>query len=228
MRKNISPNIDRMDFNYRIIRSPRRKRIALRIAADDVVEILAPPAVPESFLLKLLEREHAAITSLQQRAQRHLQLDFSENARFLLLGVPYPLHLTNRLRIFDHAFMIPKGTDEEKKSSLIALYRELAQAVIPKRVQIYSEKCGLIPDKVQINSASTRWGSCSGYKTLSFSWKLIQMPLELIDYVAVHELAHLQEMNHSPAFWALVAKIMPDYALRRRKLNELSRTLPRW
>ena len=146
----------------------------------------------------------------------------------MLLGTSYPLHLTRRLRIFDHAFMIPDGTDAEKKTSMITLYRELAQLIIPKRVSIYSKKSGLKPEKIQINSASTRWGSCSGFKTLSFSWKLVQLPLDVIDYVAVHELSHLQEMNHSPAFWTVVGSIMPDYISRRKKLNELSRTLPRW
>ena len=215
-------------MDYRIIRSPRRKRIAFRIAPDGAVEILSPDHTPESFLIQLLERERAVITSLKQRAKLHQPLDFSENAGFMLLGTRFPLHLTKRLRLFDHAFMIPDGTDEEKKAALITLYRELAQTIIPNRVMIYSEKCGLKPKKIQINSASTRWGSCSGHKTLSFSWKLVQLPLDLIDYVAVHELSHLQEMNHSPAFWAVVRSIMPDYALRRRKLNALTLSLPRW
>ena len=215
-------------MDFRIIRSCRRQRIALRIAPDGMVEILAPEHVPEKFLLQLLEREHATVTKLKQRNKQHHELNFSENSTFLLLGTPYPLHLTRRLRIFDHAFMIPDGADDEKKASMITLYRELAQLIIPKRVSIYSEKSGLKPEKIQINSASTRWGSCSGFKTLSFSWKLVQLPLDVIDYVAVHELSHLQEMNHSPAFWTVVGSIMPEYISRRKKLNELSRTLPRW
>jgi predicted metal-dependent hydrolase len=124
--------------------------------------------------------------------------------------------------------MIPNGTVEEKKHALITLYRELAQAIIVKRISLYSEKSQQKPEKVQINSATTRWGSCSGRKTLSFSWKLIQLPLDVVDYVVVHELSHLQEMNHSPAFWAVVRAIMPDYLLRRKKLRKLARTLPHW
>ena len=215
-------------MEFRIIRSQRRKKIALRIAADGVIEVLSPAYVPETFLLQLLEQEHDTITSLQKKAKPKPQLDLSENATFMLLGTAYPLHLTKRLRLFDHAFMIPDGTDEEKKLALTTLYRELAKTIIPRRVAFFSKICGITPEKININSASGRWGSCSGRKTLSFSWKLIQLPLDTVDYVVVHELSHLKEMNHSPSFWAVVKSIMPDYETRRKKLNALSRTLPHW
>ena len=111
---------------------------------------------------------------------------------------------------------------------MITLYRELAIAIIRKRILPFQEAMGETPTKIRISGADTRWGSCSSNRTISFSWKLIQCPVETVDYVIVHELSHLKEMNHSPAFWHLVAEILPDYQKRKRQLNEFSHQLPHW
>ena len=213
---------------FRIIRSARRKRVAFRQGADGILEVLAPPGVPESFLRQLVERERAVIAKICAAYCRRQQVDFSEGAEFRLLGKSYPLHLTGRLRLFDGAFMIPDGSETEKRTALIALYKELAGIIMARKVAHFAPLCRVEPGKLNINSAATRWGSCSSKKTLSFSWKLIQCPEETVDYVTVHELCHLKEMNHSPRFWAEVAAIIPDYALRRAKLNAFARTLPCW
>ena len=218
------PNADPV----RIIRSPRRTRVALRIGSDGVLEVLAPPLISECQLKELVARESALIAGLRSRMIRRPPLDFSEGARFPLLGQLYPLHLTRRLRIFDHAFMVPDGTEEAKKAAMIQLYRELAGTVIRRRVEYFQDICGARPARVNINSASSRWGSCSGLRTLSFSWKSIQLPPEQVDYIVVHELTHLHEMNHSQAFWRKVAQVMPDYAARRTGITAFARTLPRW
>ena len=120
--------------------------------------------------------------------------------------------------MFDEKFMIPNGNEESKKASIITLYRQLAAKIINARVDIYKQLMNLYPEKIRISSASTRWGSCSTNKTLSFSWKLIQCPLECVDYVVVHELAHLAEMNHSAAFWGEVARVLPDAKISRKWL----------
>ncbi|MCI5779164.1 MAG: M48 family metallopeptidase [Lentisphaeria bacterium] len=213
---------------FRIIRSPRRKHLAMRIDDDGVLEVLAPPRIPESLLRQAVAGESDAVARLRWRFTRPEPPDFSENASFMLLGTPYPLRLTRRLRLFDHGFLIPDGDAEEKKNALTALYRDLAKSLIPPRVAMFREHFSVQPEKVSINAASTRWGSCSAWKTLSFSWKLIQCPPDTVDYVVVHELSHLEEMNHSPAFWRRVASVLPDYAARRAKLRAFARALPRW
>ena len=200
----------------------------MRIGDDGILELLAPPSCPESLLRQTVARESDAIARLRRQFVRHVPPDLSENAPFLLLGRPYPLHLTRRLRLFDHGFLIPDGSAEEKKSALITLYRELAKSLIPPRVAMFRDRFAVGPEKININTASTRWGSCSARRTLSFSWKLIQCPPDTVDYVVVHELSHLEEMNHSPAFWRKVASVLPDYAARRAELRVFARTLPRW
>lgn len=93
--------------------------------------------------------------------------------------------------------------------------------------RIFSEKCrrfaavmGVGYGTITIREQKTRWGSCSAKGNLNFNWKTVLMPEEIQDYLAVHELAHRIEMNHSPAFWAVVERVLPDYRERRRWLLE--------
>ena len=84
---------------------------------------------------------------------------------------------------------------------------------------------GVSYERVSIRAQKTRWGSCSGNGNLSFNWKLSLVPDEILDYVVVHELAHRKEMNHSPRFWAVVEKELPDYRERREKLKKMGKQL---
>lgn len=99
----------------------------------------------------------------------------------------------------------------------IAALRARAQAELPGRVAFWAEKMGLVPTGVKITAARTRFGSCSAKNSLCFSLYLMQYPPEAIDYVVVHELAHIRYKNHSAAFHAEVARYLPDH-LRRRAL----------
>ena len=82
-----------------------------------------------------------------------------------------------------------------------------------------------MPSAVKINGAKTRWGSCSSKKSINFSWRLIKADDDVIDYVVVHELSHITEMNHSPNFWAIVENILLDYRERKVKLKRLQKRL---
>lgn len=96
----------------------------------------------------------------------------------------------------------------------------LAGEDLGKRVAYWSKVMDLVPTGVKITGAARRFGSCSGKNSLCFSWRLMRYPPEAIDYVVVHELAHRKEMNHSERFWAEVARILPDYKIRRKWLKE--------
>ena len=104
-------------------------------------------------------------------------------------------------------------------------YRNLAREVLGARTGYYARKMGVTYGRISIREQKTRWGSCSSAGNLNFNWKLVLMPPELLDYVVVHELAHRKEMNHSPRFWAVVEKELPDYRDRREKLKILGRQL---
>lgn len=104
-------------------------------------------------------------------------------------------------------------------------YRNLAREVLGARTGYYARKMGVTYGRISIREQKTRWGSCSSAGNLNFNWKLVLMPPELLDYVVVHELAHRKEMNHSPRFWAVVERELPDYCNRREKLKILGRQL---
>lgn len=95
-----------------------------------------------------------------------------------------------------------------------------AREELPPKVAHYAQKMGLQPAGIRITSARTRFGSCSAQNRLCFSWRLMDYPDAAVDYVVVHELAHIVHKNHGPRFWALVEQYMPDYRARRAMLRE--------
>ena len=99
-------------------------------------------------------------------------------------------------------------------------YKKEAKTVITRLCRIYAEQMGVSCGKITIREQKTRWGSASSRGNLNFNWKLALMPEEILDYLVVHELAHRVEMNHSPAFWAVVAEEIPDYKTRREWLRQ--------
>ena len=101
----------------------------------------------------------------------------------------------------------------------IEALRAKAKAYLPERVAYWAERMGVKPTGLHVTSARTRFGSCSGKNSLSFSLYLMQYPAEAIDCVVVHELAHIRHKNHSPAFYAEVERYMPDYRQRQALLR---------
>ena len=100
-------------------------------------------------------------------------------------------------------------------------HRPEARRLVQDRVAEFSKFYGVKVGRISIRNQGTRWGSCSKAGNLNFNYRLALIDLELADYVIVHEICHLLEFNHSPAFWSLVAKTVPDYRLRRRALKNL-------
>ena len=95
-----------------------------------------------------------------------------------------------------------------------------AKRIIPSRVRYYADLMGLEYGSITIRMQKTRWGSCSSKKNLNFNCLLMRTPDDIIDYVVVHELCHLKEMNHSKRFWSEVEKVLPDYKERRKWLRD--------
>ena len=122
-------------------------------------------------------------------------------------------------------FMPPDLPPEHIKAACIQIYRLLAKRDLTERVRHFAKLMGVSPTAVKISGAKTRWGSCSSKKSINFSWRLVMAWGDVIDYVVVHELAHLVEMNHSPKFWKVVESTLPDYQERKAKLKLLQKRL---
>jgi predicted metal-dependent hydrolase len=105
------------------------------------------------------------------------------------------------------------------QQAVVAWLREQALPCFRARIEHYAQKLAVAVPDVRLSEARTRWGSCSPAGRIMLNWRLIQVPLQLLDYVVVHELAHIREMNHSPRFWRVVAEAIPDYAARRKAMR---------
>lgn len=115
----------------------------------------------------------------------------------------------------------PRVSVEEGKA-LYAQHKADALRLVTERLAHFNGTYGLTWNRVSIKNARTRWGSCSGKGNLNFHYGIVHLPPALADYLVVHELCHLAHMNHSPAFWRLVARTIPDYATKRRELRRTS------
>lgn len=107
----------------------------------------------------------------------------------------------------------------------IAALREQAARFAGERVPRRAAEMGVVPAGVRITSAATRWGSCSGKNRLCFSYRIALLPPEAAEYIVVHELAHIRVKNHGPAFYAEVARYLPDYRRRIALLRQAQREL---
>ena len=106
--------------------------------------------------------------------------------------------------------------------NLTILGRKRAGEIIKGRIEIIGSSMGLEYGRVFIKDQKTLWASCSGKRNLNFNWRLAAAPPEILDYVVIHELCHLREMNHSKRFWGLVGEVCPDYKARKKWLKDHS------
>lgn len=207
-----------------------RKSISLSIDKDGVPLIKAPYSAPAELINSFYNDRLDWVRSKQQIYEKtqfsRNEVLSSEVSSLTLFGREYPVTHEPRQYGFDwKSFNLPQDTFGSMRSYIIAMYRKIAAADLPKRVEKYSPLVGAEPSAVKISSASSRWGSCSSKGSINFSWKLILAPDDVIDYVVVHELCHLKHMDHSPAFWKEVEKVIPDWQRRRNALKDVQRTI---
>lgn len=126
-------------------------------------------------------------------------------------------HATNAVRT---AAPIPELSDRDRKR-----YISIARDVFSQKVRYYSVLMDVSYGRISIREQKTRWGSCSSTGNMNFNWRLIFAPEQVVDYIVVHELAHRIEMNHSPAFYAVVAAILPEYKKSQKWLRENGHSL---
>lgn len=171
-----------------------------------------------------LKYEYRVIKSKRKTAA----IEIDENCN-LILRVPlrYSQKTVEKL-LSDHTEWIEKHMiiQREKQKNKIVLsdeqinsLKEKARNIIPERVEYYSKIMGLKISGIKITSAQKRFGSCSGKNSLCFSYILMQYPMEAVDYVVVHELAHIVYKNHGKDFYRLIEKYLPDYKLREKMLK---------
>ena len=226
--------VDGTAIHYDLRRSQRARRMRL-VVAPGRVEVVVPRRTREARVRAFVEsRRHwlrEKTEALRQRALEALPPRFVDGARILFRGRYLrlrvePADLGRASLRYASAFRVtvPPGLTgaprERRVRELVTTWlrnraREDAQAIIDR----HAPHLGAWPSALQIRNQKTRWGSCSARDVISLNWRLMAAPRPVFEYVVVHELCHLRERNHGPAFWRLVEGLMPDYLEHRQWLK---------
>lgn len=202
----------------RIVQS-RRRTIAIHIAPDATLTVRAPLLTPLAYIKKLVAEKKQWIDKKRIQIMKNggpaQPKEFIDGEEFLYLGKIHKLTFGNYKEL----------GRSDRRAKVIEWYKQQALQTITERAHVYSRVTGWKFKSIKITKAESRWGSCGQRGSINFSWRLIMAPLEVIDYVVVHELAHIEERNHSARFWNKVSAILPDYKDRRRWLCDHSAQL---
>jgi predicted metal-dependent hydrolase len=214
----------------------RRKSIGFMVGADGLV-VRAPNWVPMREIdAAVQEKGPWIVAKLQQLKERQTEqfqkaIEWRHGAEVPYLGRMIQLCVlergASRMMGKDLApeqvlpVTVPPGASVTQVRDAAQVWlKKQAKALFEQRLNHFSPLLGVQWHQLSLSSASTRWGSARHDGHIRLNWRLIHLPLSQIDYVVVHELAHLREMNHSPRFWETVGEVMPDYAQRRKALRQ--------
>jgi hypothetical protein len=207
---------------YTLRYSPKARYMRLQVHIENGLEVIVPRGIEkreaEDFIIRKEDWILKHLNAKRDRNSiRYLGNDIKVAQKFDLF---IPRH---KISFKDGILHItsPESSGDEIKTIYDAWLKHLGKKYIPARTGQLARKYGFNFSKVIIKGQKTRWGSCSVRKNLSFNYKLMQYREDIIDYVIIHELCHLREMNHSKRFWLLVAEICPDYKSLKKELKKL-------
>jgi predicted metal-dependent hydrolase len=211
---------------YTLRRSARRRSITLTID-ERGLRVSAPWRAGDGAVVRELHR-HAGwvLRKLDEWSRRRpAERRWQDGETVMLLGEPLRLTVLAQPQppvLRANCLMIGCGALQhaaEIEAEVTRWLRGRALACFAERVAHYVPMLQVPAQPIRLSSARTRWGSCHPAGHIHLNWRLIHLPLRLVDYVVVHELAHLRELNHSERFWRLVAQIVPDHAARRAEMR---------
>jgi len=223
-----SPLLKVDDLQLQLRRSARRKTMQITVERDGELMLLAPPEVDESALRAfVLEKRFWIYTKLAEkdRLQHGVpRKEYVGGEGFMYLGRSHRLKLVDEqdvpLKLTAGRFCLRRDSVPAAREHFIRWYSERAKAWLSSRVAAFQPRMEVCPTGVKVQDLGYRWGSCGKGDWLYFHWKAILLPARIAEYVVVHEIAHLHEAHHTPAFWLRVERAMPDYAQRKAWLAE--------
>lgn len=234
--KRISFVYDTQKIEFTIVKS-KRKSLSIAIQPDGNLLVKAPFFLSDEEIIKWVKTKTAWI--IRQRAKIRLQQqenplkEYVTGEKFWYLGQEYILEVrisegrAGMVGIAEDKIVLFSKTDDSAmvQKILTGWFDKQAKSIIPKRVRLYAEQMGETYGKITIKNQKKRWGSCSNARNLNFNRRLIMAPREVLDYVVVHELCHLRQMNHSKEFWREVEMVLPDYKMHKKWLESNSHLL---
>lgn len=211
---------------YEIRRNAKRKNIALGME-NGAFFIATPFGASRETIAAIIEQNGEELRKklMRRGAAQGGGHSYAEGELFYYRGAQYPLRFAPRagvypLRLEDGAFVSFEGLEPgEIRHNFEVWYRLRLREIIQREFPALCKRMGAAPRRVSIKNAKTLWGSCSTSGGVTLNVRLALVPPPLAEYVMIHELCHMAEMNHSPKFWACVEKYCPDYAARRKELK---------
>ncbi|MGB8518489.1 MAG: SprT family zinc-dependent metalloprotease [Gallionella sp.] len=216
---------------YTLKRSGNRRSIGLRIDGNGLT-VSMPLRASEKWLHEVLQdKAEWVVAKLQGWEDRKpIAVKFHDGAALDYLGDLLTLRIDRGLFIAPAqkrgnelwVFLSANGTEKQIAREVQLWYRAQALQLYQQRAELYALMLEVAPREIKLSSAKTQWGCCTAGGTVRLNLQLIKLPVKLIDYVVVHELAHLREMNHSAAFWQIVKSACPDYLKLRAELKAVA------
>lgn len=223
-----APTLQVDDLQFQVRRSARRKTLQITVERDGALVLSAPPGVDDASLRAfVMEKRFWIYTKLAEKDRLQRQVpgkEFVDGEGFLYLGRSHRLKLVDEqevpLKLTAGRFCLQRDALPAAREHFIRWYCTRAKAWLASRVADYQSRMEVQPAGVKVQDLGYRWGSCGKGDWLYFHWKAILLPTRIAEYIAVHEIAHLIEPHHTPAFWRRVERAMPDYAQRKDWLAE--------
>ena len=216
-----------IDITYKVIRQ-NRKTVSLHIDKALQVIVKAPRSMSDYQVQAFVQKHTLWIQdTLDKKTRLKEQNDWFITKRILYLGdyktidiqiVPYAKELV--ILTEEGIKMITSGEEVKMRKAIELFFKERAKKLFSELTERYAESLGVNYNKITIRKQETRWGSCSQNGNLSYNVKLMCAPIEMIEYVILHEVMHLRHFNHSKEFWQDIERIMPDYKRRMHYFNQ--------
>lgn len=226
-----------MNFEYQVIRRPRRKTATISVNPDCSVRVVVPSCLSEQKVIDLVKRKSSWISGKLERCleyrEKYPDKEYVSGEAFSYLGKKYRLKVFagdrdgEEIKLVNGRFLIqlPADMTKEHRKKIIRIhllqwYRNHAITRLREKTRRFAKMIGVNPVSVGVKDYRSRWGGCHSDGRIIYNWRIIMAPHAVIDYVVVHELCHLVQLNHGKDFWRLVAQVLPDYTERRQWLHD--------
>ncbi len=211
----------------------KRKTLGIYIDVYGNIELRVPRDTTDDQIAHLLQEKWQWIITrsqeMKERTKGFKKKDYINGETFLLLGREYPMTIvegsvTHKDGIqFDgeRLTIYTKIHDEASIQKLLKkFYKKQCKSIVEKRIRHYQPNFKSKPKSIRIASNKKTWGTCNSLREMTFNWKLAMAPIEVIDYIVIHEMCHMVHLNHDRSFWRLVGKHMPDYEKKEQWLKQ--------
>ncbi len=229
--------MSKLSFEYKIKKNKLSRNIRINISHDGEVIVTCPKYIPERFAHAFVEEKKDWILSRVKCQRSNVNfVNLTHGSEIPYLGEKLKLYIIEKpiqnakatVSSNDLLLKVPTGKSQDQKlikNTIIKEFKKKFREIVTESVEEYNKFYNFQYNRIAIKDNRSNWGSCSTKRNLNFNWKLILAPLEILDYVVIHELCHLKEHNHSENFWGLVSQKIPDYKKKRKWLKENANSL---